>query len=507
MALATTLFIGLLSVPVPALAQDGIQVDVTPDATCGQVAFDVSVVGGTPPYSLLWEFGDTETLSESDILAFPRSTSHTYPAQGEFAWALTVSDGGDPSGQGSASGSVAIDGPQVTLETDVLPSIYPLTDGEVEVHFSALVSGGAQPYVYQWDFGGDGIDDPVEDSSVNTSSFTYQEAGTFLPSVTVLDQCGMADTDTMRVIIVDDQESTGCHPRAQQIADALDTLFPSQAAQYYTCEDITAFFQGGLTGSQLGFGRMWQAYQIALRIEDLTWEDILDWHLEGNGWGLLLQLDRFADALDEVGVSELVERVMSGETTVGEIRTAVRAVTRYGASFEDALERLGEGASPGQLTQFYRLAQEMDVDPEVLDQYAEIDIPLAEIRHAVRLAEGYGADWATLVEAHGAGNSWGEIHQAYRLAGDESGAEAILETGSREWREQEREQSRDTRQAELVQRIADRLAEQYGIGVDEVLSVFNDACGGDWSCVRSFFRDGPGGGHGSSHGGGGQRGQ
>jgi hypothetical protein len=37
---------------------------------------------------------------------------------------------------------------------------------------------------------------------------------------------------------------------------------------------------------------------------------------------------------------------------------------------------------------------------------------------------------------------------------------------------------------------AQRLARQYGVGVDQVWSIYNGACGGDWGCVRKTLQEG-----------------
>jgi hypothetical protein len=35
---------------------------------------------------------------------------------------------------------------------------------------------------------------------------------------------------------------------------------------------------------------------------------------------------------------------------------------------------------------------------------------------------------------------------------------------------------------------AARIAGQFGVGVDQVWSIYNSACAGDWSCVRKTLR-------------------
>jgi len=275
---------------------------------------------------------------------------------------------------------------------------------------------------------------------------------------------------------------------AQRIADAVNTLFPNQAETLYTCEDIFAIFQGSLTGSQVGFGRLWHAYKLSQTMEELTWEEIRDWHLAGNGWGLLVQLDRFAATLEQVGLNELVDRVLSGEASVGDIRHAVRAVVRYEADFEDALARLGDGMTPGELGQLYRTAQELGVEPNALDQYLTDGVSLAELNHASRLASRRGSDWQEVVEAHSAGQSWGAINQAQRLADGETDWMTVLESGLKEVRGQEREEAQTERALSRNEKTAARLANQFAVSESEVWALFNGSCTGDWGCVRSALR-------------------
>ena len=275
---------------------------------------------------------------------------------------------------------------------------------------------------------------------------------------------------------------------AQRIADGVSMLFPSQAEQLYTCEDIFDMVRGGLTGSQLGFGRLWHAYKLAQIIEDLTWEEIRDWKLDGNGWGGLTQLNRFAELLGEHGIRELVGLVISGDATIGEIRHSVRSVLRYEADFDDALARLGDGMSPGELGRFYRTAQDLELDPDQLDTYLAEGVSLQELTHAARLAERSDSDWTQVVEAHAAGNSWGEIGQAQRQA-DDGDWMSVLDTGIRETREQLREEDRTEREQERTDRTAEQLGARYGIGTQEVLDLYNGDCVEDWGCVRKSLRE------------------
>jgi len=474
----------LCLVPAAGFAQDSLAVTVTPTATCGEATFSVEVTGGSAPYAFSWAYGDGEIASEtSDTL--PYTSVHTYPAQGAYAWTLSVLDAGSLAG--SATGTLTIEGPTASLTSVPFPPMLTLGSGDMTVQFQAGAVGGSAPYTYEWDLDGDGLPDPTIDPASPTASFVYDQAGKFQASVTVIDSCGFTSTASLPVLVVDPE--TVCHPMAQRIADAVSALFPTQAEDLYTCEDIYNIFVGGLTGSQLGFGRMWHAYKLTQVIDDLTWEEILDWHLDGNGWGPLLQLNRFANELEDVELADLVERVLAGEISVGDVRTAVRAATRFGANFEDALERSAAGASPGEIGRFYRMGEELQVEPEVLDEYLESGTTLQELKHAADLAGRLGSDWTEVLDAHANGHSWGEISQAYKLASEENLPADLLEMGVKEFRQQQREEARSAEGDDQIARTAARIASQYGVTQEEVLTVYEGQCGADWGCVRAHFRD------------------
>jgi len=469
--------------PVSAHAAGELEVQVNVSIDCDVATLQADVVGGVSPYTFDWVFGDAETLPEEDQAANPGSVEHTYPAAGEYDWSLSVMDGGG--GTGEASGIALIEGPTVTLTSVPFPPLVVLEGGTATVDFTAHVEGGLAPYNYIWDLNGD--DKIDHESDTGEASFAYTEAGKFQASVLVVDDCGLAAEDTLPVVVTD-PEAEACHPMAQRIADAVNTLFPNQAESLYTCEDIFAIFQGSLTGSQVGFGRLWHAYKLSQTMEELTWEEIRDWHLAGNGWGLLVQLDRFADTLEQVGLGELVDRVLSGESSVGDIRHAVRAVVRYEADFEDALARLGDGMTPGELGRLYRAAQELELEPSALDEYLTAGISLQELSHASKLATRTGSDWSQVFEAHAAGHSWGAINQAQRLADGETDWMTVLESGLKEVRGQAREEAQTERELSRNEKTAARLANQFAMSESEVWMLFNGACAGDWRCVQSTLR-------------------
>jgi len=474
--------ISIALTPVSALAAGELELNVDVSVTCDVATFQAGVVDGVSAfYTFDWDFGDMETLTLENQTANPNPVEHTYPVPGEYGWSLSVLDA--DGGTGEANGTVPIEGPMVTLTSAPFPPLVTLEGGSASVDFMATVEGGLAPYSYAWDLDGDGLLDL--ESSPGPAAFTYTEAGKYQASVLVVDDCGLVAEDTLPVVVTD-PEAEACHPMAERIADAVNNLFPNQAGTLYTCEDIFAIFQGSLSGSQVGFGRLWHAYKLALTMEELTWEEIRDWHLAGNGWGLLVQLDRFADTLEQVGLRELVDRVLSGESSVGDIRHAVRAVVRFEADFEDALARLADGSSPGELGRLYRTAQDLGVEPNALDQYLTDGVSLAELNHASRLASRTGSDWQQVLEAHAAGQSWGEINQAERSANSDGTSNS--ESSPKDEHDQLREQAQEEREPNRDQNMAERLAKQYGVPVSQVLALFNGSCTQDWGCVRSALR-------------------
>jgi len=238
--------------------------------------------------------------------------------------------------------------------------------------------------------------------------------------------------------------------------------------------------------------------------------------------------------------------VMSGEASVQDIRTAARAAVQAEADFEEALARLSEGTSPGELLRFYRTAEDLGIDSANLDAYLDAGLELSDVSHAGQVASRFGVGLDEIVDAQAAGHSWGEISQAFRLADDETSAEEILAAGIQAFRRQQQETNKDEQatgqDAHLVEQLASRygmsvteiealaaecggdwgcvreklrnqqatgataaqddgtaqrIASQYGVGVDRVWSIYNGACGGDWGCVRKTLKgdNGPPGRH------------
>ncbi|NOR89546.1 MAG: hypothetical protein GQ524_04760 [Anaerolineales bacterium] len=493
----------LLGAPVAAFADDGPPVIVTTD--CDSVNFAIDLPEGFGPYTVRLEFGDEVFFEKIDVPAGLLEVPHLYPPQGEYEWKLIVADNGSILGE--ANGIVSIDVPVVNLNSDPMPPLLTIESDEASILFEAEASGGVGPYTYAWDLDEDG--NPDAGLSSNTAPYIYTAGGNYKAAVTVTDSNSCVHTDTLTVVVVDPESDPqdACHPTAQKIAEAVSIIFlDDRAEQTYTCEDIFNIFEGALLGNHVGFGRLWHAYQLTQTIPDLTWEEIRDWKLDGSSWGAITQLNRFADALDDYGIRELFDLVVSGENSVGEIRTAARVAVRHEADLGEVLIRLSEGAKAGELGQFYKLAAEMDVEPAMLDQYLDDGMSLSELSHAAKMSERVGVEWEEVIAAKGSDHSWGDIGQAYKLADDEHTALEILtmEGGIQGFRALQRDEEKLAREAErtardeartaarketLDEKTADRLSKQYEYKLEEINSLFEGFCAGSWSCVRKELRN------------------
>lgn len=474
-------------------AEDGEDLVITvvaepSESTCGEVQFTVSWAPVEfQNYLFYMEFGDGESIGMIPLNQATQTISHTYVVQGDYEIYVEVIEGDFEGDTATYSQTLSI-GPAVSLSSVPFPPMF-LAGDDGTVDFTAEVSGGASPYAYQWDFG----DDSPESAGDSTTSHTYSKVGEYTARVTVTDGCGFTGEASLPVVVADEDDV--CHPMAQKIADGIGLLLPEQKDGDYTCEDIYTMFDNPDGDNNLGFGRMWMAYKLAESI-DLTWEEILAWHLDESGWGSLLQLNRFADVLEEQGIGDLMALVMSEDYTLSDVRTAVRSVTRYEADFEDALTRIAEGATAGELSQLYKLSAELEVDPTEIDAYLADGMTLPELKHAASFADRMESDWTEIADLRVDAENWGEINQAYHLASDEVSAAEILAMGVQEYRQtllDEKQADGQEQQAqkeeEKNQQTAERLAEQFSAEFGDVMNLLNGECEGDWACVRSELRE------------------
>ncbi len=472
---------------------EGLAVSVTAVADCGDVQFTISWENGLPPYLFQMNYGDGDATEILTVTDSSLTLNHTYTDQGSYEWTVQVAESAGAGLSGTTTDILILEGPTVALTSTPFPPLVlqGVDDGLIE--FSAAVVGGRLPYIYQWDANGDGLDDGTAGDSAS-SSFTFTEIGKFQARVTVTDACAFSSQATLPVVVSNPEDV--CQPTAQKIADGVNTLFPDQSGDLYTCDEIYSIFDNEGEENNLGFGRMWKAYNLALSMEELSWEDILAWHLNVGGWGALLQLDRFAELLEDHSLPDLMALVISEDYSLGDVRTAVRSVTRYEADFEDALARIAEGATPGELTQFYKLAGDLEADPAVLDKYLTDGLTLSELKHSANFADRMNVDWTEVADARSSADSWGDLNQAYHLATDEISAAEILIIGVQDYKESlrgepkaDQEEQKAQQQEEKSQNTAEKLAEQFSAEFGEVMNLYNGECEGEWACVRASLKD------------------
>ena len=436
------LFAGLASTATVAYAAGDLEITIAEVTVgiCGQVSFEFAWENGTGNDRYSMDFGNGDITEDVEISESTITIPYEYLPQGDYQWTFTINDV-------SVSETLTVEGPKVTLISNPFPAIID-AGNPVPVIFTANVDGGSENYTYEWDLNGGTLGD-ADDLGIeileNQVIGIYTVVERYHPQVSVTDNemCDYKTSDTIPVVVVADLSDV-CHPMAQKISDGVNLLLlTDQSRDLYTCDDIYALFDNESEENNLGFGQMWKAYNLAESMEELTWEDILDWKLNESGWGTLLQLNRFADLLGEHDLPELMGLVMSDEYSLGDVRTAVRSVTRYGADFEDALAMILEGANTG------------------------------------------------------------DINQAYKLATDEVSATDIMDMGVQEYRESLREEkkvarelhreedkaAREEKQTSRTEETAEKLAEQFTAEFGDVMSLLNGECEGDWACVRKALRD------------------
>ena len=176
-----------------------------------------------------WDFDGDGVI---DLVTTDSMTDHTYELAGTFTVQVTVVD--DQSLTSSASITVLAEAspvpPEVVLTFSQFGTRVPL-----EVTFTAIATDlDGDIAEYQWDFNGDGnVDDTTPTDSVNT---IYTSPGTYLASVTVVDDQGLTASATTSV--------TARSPRPPPPPPTTPTPTPSPTPvaadiQNFTLPDIT----------------------------------------------------------------------------------------------------------------------------------------------------------------------------------------------------------------------------------------------------------------------------
>jgi PKD repeat protein len=165
---------------IPLTVLPSLQLTATANRTStdvgAPVAFQALAIGGTPPVTVEWRFGDGANASG-------RSANHTYDTPGDFLANVTTRDAVG----GAASASVA-----VSVAAD--PTVHPFLSSAAAPVAGTAVSvspglwGGTPPFLVDWNFG-DG-----STSNLSSPTHTFAAAGNDTVTVTVTDALGESST-------------------------------------------------------------------------------------------------------------------------------------------------------------------------------------------------------------------------------------------------------------------------------------------------------------------------
>lgn len=170
--------------PYPPLAALSIQV-VPPTVDAGfPVRFMATYLGGTPPTTVQWNFGDATTSAGSDV-------THTFSSAGTHAVAVWVNDSANHALKGQLSILVT-----ATLALSPTASPNPVDVG-FPTQLSAGESGGVPPIHYDWSFG-DGVTIGLNYSPI---SHIYGSKGSYTVVLNATDSVGATTTASIQVTV------------------------------------------------------------------------------------------------------------------------------------------------------------------------------------------------------------------------------------------------------------------------------------------------------------------
>lgn len=149
-----------------------IATNVAIDFTANITPLEASV-----PQTYTWNFGDgTETESTAN------TATHTFTQPGSYPVQLTVAN---PFGQATTQQQITVGVGLNTVSFDHTPSA-PQTSDDVIFTALALPANADLPITYQWDFG----DGTTTETSVNTTTHTFTDGGTYTVSLVATNNLG-----------------------------------------------------------------------------------------------------------------------------------------------------------------------------------------------------------------------------------------------------------------------------------------------------------------------------
>lgn len=144
------------------------------------VGFEVSAIGGTPPYSYYWDFGDgtAQTLAATAL--------HEYQTPGLYVPFIRVTDSVGNVGYGKQDLSVQVLASSLTGTILAVPNSG---DAPLGVNFSVTITGGIPGYSYNWNFG-----DGSSPAHTPAPSHLYTIAGNYTVTLDLQDALGQKAT-------------------------------------------------------------------------------------------------------------------------------------------------------------------------------------------------------------------------------------------------------------------------------------------------------------------------
>jgi PKD repeat protein len=174
--------------PPPAL---NVGADATPQSGVVPlpVAFTSEISGGTPPYTVTWNFGDSTPVVRGNPSA-AGNTSHTYESVGKYNATLTVVDSVDATVE--KNWTITVTSPALTLKISATPTSAAVNQ---TVTFTSTPSGGTPPYTYSWTFGDGGT------ATTRNATHEYAAAGKFTAELIVRDNAGSSASQNVTITV------------------------------------------------------------------------------------------------------------------------------------------------------------------------------------------------------------------------------------------------------------------------------------------------------------------
>ena len=126
--------------------------------------FQSTVTGGTSPYSFQWYLNNTSVLGANS-----QNWTFTPNVAGHYKVYLNITDALNIKTQSNIVTDITV---YSTLAASISPSTVNMTIG-MQQTFNSTISGGAQPYTYQWYLNGN----PVPNTNSSTWTFTPTTIG------------------------------------------------------------------------------------------------------------------------------------------------------------------------------------------------------------------------------------------------------------------------------------------------------------------------------------------